>query len=613
MDAPTESVPNTDRVITPAQAGTLDGLFRERVRRTPALPAYHYHDAASGQWRALNWAQAATEVARWRAALEREPLKPGDRVGILMHNRREWVFFDQAALALELIVVPLFFNDRTENVLYVLTDANVRLLVIEGQEQWDILEPAADELTDLERIISVMPVRTGKTRLPVSSLAEWLPAEAHMNERSGDPQALATIVYTSGTTGRPKGVMLSHHNILSNAWAGLQNLRVYPEDCFLSFLPLSHTFERTAGYYIPMMTGASIAHCRSIPDLPEDLRAVRPTGMVSVPRIFERIYAKLRTQLDEGPALRRMLFGLAVHVGWRRFEHRHGRARASLLFFLWPVLDRLVGQKLRDRLGGRLRCVISGGAPLSVAIARTFIALGVLIKQSYGLTETSPVLSVNTEDNDDPASVGPPLCNVETRIGENNELQVRGPNIMLGYWNNHNATYETIDTDGWLHTGDQARIDDHGRIHITGRLKEIIVLATGEKVPPADLELAIATDPLFEQVMILGEGRAHLSALTVLEPGLWQALATRLGLDPGADDALADPRGVQTLLERLRGHLQGFPGYARVHAITALDEPWTIENDLLTPTLKLRRRQLRERFEPEIEAMYEDDAPGDRS
>ncbi|MCG6871727.1 MAG: long-chain fatty acid--CoA ligase [Gammaproteobacteria bacterium] len=597
MDA--RPAPQAD-LITPELAGTLDGLLRERVRRTPGAPAYHYDD--NGQWRTLDWAMVAAEVARWRAALKRESLHSGDRVGILMHNRREWMLFDQAALSLGLVVVPLYFNDRPDNVLYVLEDAQVRLLLIEGQQQWTILT-SADHLPDLERIISLAPVQTAAGGLPVSCVADWLPATAHFAQRSGNPDDLATIVYTSGTTGRPKGVMLSHRNLLANAWGGLQNITIFPEDRFLSFLPLSHALERTAGYYLAVMCGASVAWARSLSHLAEDLVALSPTVLVSVPRIFERSHSRIQEQLEHGLPHKRWLFSLAVRIGWARFGWQQGRGPKPGGLWLWPLLDRLVARKVRARLGGSLRCVISGGAQLPLPLAKVFIAMGLPLQNGYGLTETSPVVSVNRLEDNDPASVGQPLCNVEVKIGEHQELLVRGPSVMLGYWNNHNATFETIDRDGWLHSGDQARIED-GRIYITGRLKEIIVLTNGEKVPPADAENAIAADPLFEQVMVVGEGRPYLGVLTVLEPKRWRRLAGRLGVDPDEPDSLSARPVRRALLARLEAHLEDFPGYAKIRAVHASLDPWTVENELLTATLKLRRPALLERFAAEISALY---------
>ena len=589
-------------VIGVDAARTLDGLFRERARRSPQAPAYWVHDPGSRRWRPWAWQAVAAEVGRWQAALRREGLAPGDRVAVLMRNRLEWVLFDLAALASGLVVVPLYYNDRAENIAYVLRDAGVRLLLLEDAAQWRPLAGALEAGGELQRVVS-LAAAGAEAPLPATPLADWLPAEAAHFQADHGPDDLATIVYTSGTTGRPKGVMLSHRNILANAYSGLQAIMIYPWDRFLSFLPLSHMLERTVGYYLPIMCGASVAFCRGIPQLAEDLVQVRPSGLISVPRIFERSHARILEQLRTRGLAARGLFRLAVHLGWRRFEHAQGRAGGSPLLALWPLLDRLVASKVRARLGGRLRCVICGGAPLPFPVARSFIALGLPLQQGYGLTEASPVVSVNTFERNDPRSVGLPLPGVEVKIGEDQELLVRGDNVMRGYWNNHLATYKTIDRDGWLHTGDQARIED-GYIYITGRLKEILVLANGEKLPPVDLEMAITEDPLFEQVLVIGDGRPFLSAIAVLDRAQWQTLARGLGLDPEDPASLEAEAVHQVLLERIAPRLEAFPGYANIYRVTATLEPWTVENELLTPTLKPRRKQILARYAEAIERMY---------
>jgi len=585
-------------------AGTLAGLFRERVSRTPDAVAYRQYDDSTGQWNDSTWADMGDEVARWQAALANEDLQPGDRVAILLRNCKEWVVFDQAALGSGLVVVPLYTDDRAENSAYILNNAGVKLLLLQGEEHWERLLPVLDQLATVIRIITLAPVSVpeGETRL--RSAADWLP-EHNDGLRNADsaPDELATIVYTSGTTGRPKGVMLSHRNILANSDSALEIVHVHGGDMLLSFLPLSHTFERTVGYYIPMMVGATIAYARSIPELGEDLLNIRPTILISVPRIYERVYNKIQAGLAEKPPLATKLFKLAVETGWRRFQHRQGRGGWHPTFLLWPLLDRLVAGKIMAKLGGRMRLAASGGAPLPTPIAKVFIGLGLNLIQGYGLTETSPIISANPEDDNDPASVGVPLSNLEVKVDANDELLTRGPCVMLGYWDNPEATRDMIDAEGWLHTGDKARIENN-HIYITGRLKEIIVLANGEKVPPADMEMAIALDPLFEQVMITGEGRPYLAAVIVLNPEQWENFARGMGLDPADPAILASESVEQAVCDRLSGLLSEFPGYAQVHRATCILEPWTIENSMITPTLKLKRNRIMEHYSDAVENMY---------
>jgi long-chain acyl-CoA synthetase len=590
-------------LISVATAVTLDGLFRERVKLTPDLVACRAHHAQHDNWRDHTWAQIDHQVARWQAAFERDGLKAGDRVAVMLKNSPEWVTFDQAALGLGLVVVPLYTQDRPDNVAYILKDAGCKVLLLEGADQWHAFADVRGQLAGLTRILSVDTVpNAGDAR--VKSLAEWLPENGGTTRHvPRDPHALATIVYTSGTTGRPKGVMLSHHNILSNAAAGCDVLAVGQNDLFLSFLPLSHTLERTCGYYLAVMTGATTAYARSVLLLGEDLMTIRPTILVSVPRIYERVYGRIRAALDEGPPLKKKLFQLAVEIGYARFEHAQGRGPWTPSFLLWPVLNALVAKKILARLGGRVGAAISGGAALPPDISRVFTGLGLCVLQGYGLTETSPIVSANRPDDNVPASIGKTVPGVEVRIGAQNALMIKGPNVMLGYWNNPEATKAMIQPDGWLNSGDTARIDGQGHIFITGRLKEIIVLSNGEKVPPVDIESAIARDPLFEQVMLLGEGKPYLSVMTVLNADHWKQLCAEEGLDPIPVGATSK-RVEEILRIRIAAQMKEFPGYAQVRRVAATLEPWTVENGLLTPTMKLKRAKVMERFNAEIDGMY---------
>lgn len=595
-------------IIDPETAKTLPGLFRERVRRTPLACAYRRFTAEGHCCLEVSWAEVEQQAGRWQGALRREKLQPGDRVAVMLKNCLEWVLFDLAALGLGLVTVPLFVNDRPANFAFILAQTGARLLLIEGDEQWQRIGEADGRLPGIERIVTLERVCYPNPECDprLVELATWLPETGgEYAGRDCPPAEPATIVYTSGTTGMPKGVMLSHGNILENAFAGLQRVPVYRDDLFLSFLPLSHTFERTVGYYTPMMAGASVAHVRSIDKLPEDLLAVRPTVLVSVPRIYERIHKRIVTGLAQKPPLVRRLFFLAVNAGWHRFLWRQGRAGWSPLLLLWPLLQRAVADRLLAGLGGRVRLAVSGGAPLAPPIARVFIGLGVNLLQGYGLTETGPVVAVNTAEDNMPATVGRPYPGVEVRIAANGELLIRGPSVMLGYWQNEETTAAVIDRDGWFHTGDLARIGEGGHITITGRLKEIIVLSTGEKVPPEDLELAIAVNPLFEQVMVVGEGRPYLSALVVLNDRQWDKLARRLGIPPGRTDLLAGGEVEQALLAEIGRRIARFPGHAQIRRVHATLSPWLVEAGEITATLKLRRRELLARFAGEIEALYE--------
>jgi long-chain acyl-CoA synthetase len=595
-------------VITPLEAVSLAGLFHERVRRSPRGLAYRQYDIGKQAWVDITWSEMATEVGRWQQALLKEGLEPGDRVAIMLRNCREWVVFDQACAGLRLITVPLYTDDRPDNIAYIVREAGVKLLLVEGRLQWKKLLEVRDRLQGLRRIISVNTIEPDHDpddeRL--DSLSDWLfglRGEMQIHEAAADD--LATIVYTSGTTGRPKGVMLSHRNILFNAHASSRCADLNENDLFLSFLPLSHTLERTAGYYMPMMVGAAVAYARSIQTLAEDLTTMRPTVLISVPRIYERVYGRIKAGLKEKSPLARRLFELTVDVGWQRFEHAQGRAGWSLRLMLWPLLERLVARKVTARLGGRLRYAVCGGAALPPPIARFFIGLGLPVFHGYGMTESSPVVSVNRPDDNIPASIGKPLPGVEVKIGDKDELLTRSPSVMLGYWKNEEATRAAIDAEGWLRSGDKARMDESGHLYITGRIKDIIVLGNGEKVPPADMEMAITLDPLFEQVIVLGEGRPHLSAIVVLNPDEWASLARELDVDPDSEEDLNSRFVEKTLRARIARQLREFIGFAQVRRVIPVLEPWTVEDGLLTPTLKMKRARILERYQDRVEAIYE--------
>ncbi|MDO9221246.1 MAG: long-chain fatty acid--CoA ligase [Thiobacillus sp.] len=595
----------------PDTLATLCGLFRTRVAATPDQVAYRQFDEVAGSWVAYTWVQIAGEVARWQAALVKEGLVPGDRVALMLKNCIEWVVFDQAALGLGLVTVPLYLDDRPDNVAYILDHADAKLLLVEGKFQHKTLAEITNPVDCLQRIVCLAAPENGLAGAnlhPVVVAADWLAAaeSVPVSERCFDSDQLASIVYTSGTTGRPKGVMLTHANMLWNAHAASLCADFGEHAVFLSFLPLSHTLERTAGYYLPMLLGAEVAYARSITQLAKDLEDIRPTTLISVPRIYERVYGRIQEGLAKKNPLAKKLFDLAVQVGWRRFERAQGRAGWHPELLMWPLLDRLVARTVINKLGGRLTVAVSGGAALSPEIARVFIGLGVPLYQGYGLTETSPVVCVNRPESNVPASIGLPLPGVEVRIGSNDELLTRSKCVMRGYWKDEAATRAIIDADGWLHSGDKVHLAATGHYTIIGRIKDIIVLSNGEKVPPTEMESAILLDPLFEQVMLVGEGRPYLAALTVLNEAHWQTFSASLDVDPSQPAALTDPRVLKALTRRVAARLKDFPGYAQIRRLHPDLMPWTVDNGLLTPTLKIKRKLILERYRAAVEAMYAD-------
>jgi long-chain acyl-CoA synthetase len=537
-----------------------------------------YRQFIEGAWRDISAREIAVYAARWQAFFRAEGLARGDRIALCLKNGIHWVAADQAALGLGLVVVPLYADDNPENVAWCLQNSGGRLLVAESSRLAAALTRSGEELARADGSASKPPRILCLTADEGTANA----VEAVLPKQAGEFQAvaleddaLATICFTSGTVGRPKGVMLTHGNILANV-AACERLRLArADDLFLSLLPLSHMFERTGGYYLPLSVGAKVVYARSISQIVEDLASERPTIMFAVPRVFEKFAARVEEALAKAPTKRR-LFKAVVAAGGRAVRGEAGLVDRLVL----ALLRARVAGPVLGRLGGRMRMAVLGGAPLDPSIAWLFLGLGLPVLQGYGMTEASPVISVNRPESNVPESVGAPLDNVEARIAENGELLARGPSIMKGYWNNPEASAKSLDREGWLHTGDLAEIKD-GKIFIRGRLKDVLVLSNGEKLPPQDVELAILGDQTFEQAILVGEGRPFLTLVTVTQE---------------TDE--------KSLIQRANQRLKEFPRYIRVRRVVASREPWTVDNGLLTPTLKVRREKVQKQFGPEIDRAY---------
>ena len=606
-----------------ASVQTLPQLLAYRAARTPQAEAYREFDSSRQAWASLTWAQTAERVNTWAQALAAMQLPPAARVAILLPNGLHAMCADQATLATGGVPVPLHAIDNPGSIAYILADCEASMLIVSQAEQWEKIRAVRTPFPALRAVVitddddALKPTPASIDSPAVGSLAQWLTGAGHTGAPTTGmgPQAddLAAIVYTSGTTGKPKGVMLTHRNVVSDVKAVLERIAPTVDDVFLSFLPLSHTFERTGGYYLPIAAGSCVAYARSVAQLAEDLKTIRPTVLVSVPRIYERIHAKLIEKLSLTP-WKMQLYEAAQNKGWARFcaaqrlpaptPDASSQAAGWMAALPWPVLQALVAKPLLAQFGGRVRVAVSGGAPLSPTIAKCFLGLGLPLIQGYGMTETAPVVSVNALDDNDPACVGKALPGVEVRIGDNHELQVRGPIVMKGYWKRPEDTARILSPDGWLGTGDQADIVN-GRIYIKGRIKEIIVTSTGEKIPPGDLELALLADPLLEQAFVVGENRPFIACVAVLNAGEWQRLAADLGLNPQAADSLNHPSVHRAVLARIEKNTASFARYAVPRTVHLTLDPWTIENTFLTPTLKLKRNNLMAHFAEAIEGMYQ--------
>ena len=602
---PQRSAVSGDTMIDARQASTLWGLFRERVRRSPDAIAYRNYNGTEGGWRDHTWLMISERVDRYRAALAQDNIRAGDHVAILLPNGIDWACLDLAAHGSGLVVVGLYPHDNAASNAYILGHSDARLVLLDTEARWKSLWPFRSNFPSLERVW----VRDGRgnsatspTGPIVRELADVLAnAPEPPSQHPAAPSDLATLIYTSGTTGRPKGVMLSHFALLWNAQASAAVIPPRRDDVFLSILPIAHAFERTVGYYLPMMGGCTIAYARSAQDLREDLITIRPTVLLGVPLLFERMSAAIWAKVAASAAKRNLL-RLTIWIGWRRFVATQRRASPQLAVrLLWPLFKRYVAMAVLTAFGGRLRVAISGGAPLDQGTARLLIGLGLPLVEGYGLTEAAPVVAANGLDDNLPGSVGCPLDGIEVKLTSQDELLVRSPSIMMGYWKDDAETARALDATGWLSTGDVAEINEDGRIFIRGRLKDVIVLSIGEKINPNVVEAELTRDPLFEQAVVVGNRRPFLTAVIVLNAESWKLFAANKGLDPQQPNHAASKI---ELLARITSLLDTLPRYAQVRAVHLALEPWTIEAGLLTPTLKVKRDVVVPLFAKEIDDLY---------
>lgn len=595
---------------------TLCEFVPLRARQIPQTVALRQYDRKAKAWEDVTYASLDKQITAWRRALEALHLERGARVAILLNNSVDAVLADQAVLANGLIPVPLHAIDTPGSSAFILIDSQSSTLITNKADRWGLIEKTNVPMPDLKHVI--LTEETGISekdeRRQILSKDIWLASGKDIQElpEGPKPEDLAAIVYTSGTTGRPKGVMLTHHNVVENVIATLIHIAPAPKPgyVFLSFLPLSHTFERTAGYYLALGMGCTITYNRSIMLLAEDLRTVKPDVLISVPRIYEKIYARINEQIGKKPAIARWLFNCAVSVGWRKFcaENKLPIPKSPWQFadsFTGPILKKLVADKVLEQFGGNLKVAIAGGAALNGKVARVFGGLGLAPIQGYGMTEASPIIAGNSLTINQPDTVGKLFSNLQMRLApETHEIQIRGSSIMKGYWKRPEDTARVLDSEGWLSTGDVGEINESGLLRIKGRIKEIIVTSTGEKVPPVDLELALETDPLFSQAYVVGENKPFISVVTVLNPEEWKKLAAELKVS--ANEASLKLTSVRTaILKRVKAAAADFPHYALPRKVLLTLKPWTIENGLLTPTLKLKRTPLAKFFKKEIDEIYE--------
>lgn len=556
-----------------------------------------------GEWRPTTAASARASAGALAAALRALGVEPGDRIALLSESRPEWMIADVGIMAAGAVSVPLYVTNREAEHRHVLGDCGARGAIVSSSRLAEGFLPAA-AAEGLEFVVAMEPVDAPAGGVRIESWADLIDRHAgETPDHSGIARDdVSCLIYTSGTGGAPKGVMLSHGAIIANCKGAhdcIEELGLGSER-FLSFLPLSHSYEHTAGLYFPLSIMAEIYYAEGLDRLAANMEEVRPTIMTAVPRLYETMYGRILKGLRQKGGLSERLFMKAVDIGTRRYEGRRVGVGDRLLDGL---LDRLVRAKVAARFGGRLKVMVSGGAPLNYDIGVFFQALGVLMVQGYGMTEAAPVISCNRPKANRLHTVGPPVVDTEVRIADDGEILVRGELVMKGYWGNPEATAETV-RDGWLHTGDIGEFDDEGCLIITDRKKDLIVNSGGDNISPQRIEGLLTLQPEILQAMVSGDRRPYLVALLVPDPQFAAEWAADNG-GPGDLAALVEDEGFQgAVSEAVERVNAGLSVIERVRKHILTGTAFSIENDMMTPSMKIRRHVIRERFGDGIEALY---------
>jgi len=542
----------------------------------------------------------------------------GDRVAILSESRPDWLMSDLAVLCQGAVTVPIYPTLSAAQARYILNDSSAKAAIVSTREQLAKVQEVRHQLPALIAVIlidgwtstdspSVLSLEMLAARGHERMTAEWGAAKEFRDRtRHINPQDLATIIYTSGTTGEPKGVMLTHANLVSNVKAGADVLQLTQDDVSLSYLPLSHGFERTVSY-IYLLAGLTLVFAQSIDTIARDIAAVRPTLMTGVPRVFEKLHSRI---MDKGLAeagLKSAIFRWAIRTGEARGRAQLRGQNAGLINGLQAALaDRLVFAQIREKMGNRIRYLVSGSAPLSASIAEFFQGVGLPIIEGYGLTETSPILTVNPPGKARVGTVGCPIPGVELRIAEDGEILARGPNIMSGYYNKPQATADVL-REGWFHTGDIGAIDERGYLKITDRKKDLLVTSGGKKIAPQPIEAVLKRNPLVGEAVLLGDRRKYASVLIVPDFVALERRLKELGRPPGTRIELSTRDDVLSLYQEVVDALnRDLSQFERIKKIALLPTEFSIASGELTPTLKVKRKVVEEKYRGRIEELYAD-------
>ncbi len=602
-----------DYAASPAELPpvTLVELFLEAVDRFGTSPAFSF-PGPDLQWLPISYDEAFRRVKALSGGLSELGLVRGDAAAILSSNRPEWALADYACLCSGIEDVPIYSTLTPPQIAYILNDSGAKLVFAEDPEQLAKLLAIRSQVPDVRHFVVFDPP---PDRPPgVVTWEELLEGGADRSANTTDdafredalsarPDSVATILYTSGTTGDPKGVLLTHNNIGSNVLACREVLAVSSDDVTLSFLPLSHVLQRMVDYLL-LSEGCTIAYARDIQSVAEDLKLVRPTIVVSVPRLYEKVYNKVM----EAEGIKAKLVHWAVRVGLEHADHvLAGRTPGAVLRLKRALADALVFTKIREGVGGRLRYFVSGGAPLAPDINKFFYAAGLTILEGYGLSETSPVTNVSSLEDFKIGSVGKPVPGTEIRIAADGEILVRGPQVMKGYFNKPELTAEAMAPEGWFRTGDIGELDEEGFLRITDRKKDIIVTAGGKNIAPQPIENRLKANPFIDQAVMIGDRRNFPSLLVVPAFESVEAWARTQGIASRTRrDLLDDPRCQEFLGGQVHGALAGLARFEAPKKIAFLETEFTVEGGTLTPTQKVKRRIVEKRYAELIESFYEE-------
>ncbi len=600
---------------------SLNHMLLAAVDRYQKPDAFRFKQ--DGTYTDVSHADFAAGVERTSLGLQTLGVTPGDRVALMAENRLEWALLDYAILCARAVNVPIYPTLLPHQIEYLLGNSGTHVVCVSTAEQAAKIEQVRANLPELQHVIIIEPHPVDGLP-PASGGQEFHSLETLQHrgkeESRADPERfraaatqaerddLATIIYTSGTTGLPKGVKLTHGNLITNIQALEDILDLGPADSCLSFLPLSHVFERTCGHFLMMHKGVTIAYAESVETVQPNLVEVRPTLMVSVPRLYEKIHARVKTMVAGSPPLRQKIFHWALATGWQAAQQRmQGKRVGGPLAFKVAIADRLVFRKLRARTGGRVRFFFSGGAPLSADVGQFFFSAGFTIYEGYGLTETSPVLTVNRPDLIKLGMVGAAVSGVEIKIAEDGEILARGPSIMPGYYKNEAATAEAIDADGWFHTGDIGMLDADGCLAITDRKKDLLVTAGGKNIAPQPIENRLKTSRFITESVLIGDRRKYPVVLIVPDFEALAGHAREIGVETTSTTELCrHPQIVEFMLGKVESLCGNLAHFERPKRIALIDQEFTIESGELTPSLKVKRKVVIEKFKDLIDTLYVD-------